>query len=98
MAAEQGRVTTRGITQAQASQGSILRLFRNAQRLFHVAVGLSFLGLAAGSGWFCYHEYQFYLLNPADYFLKYFIVAAISFTVLLVVCGLYSFVKARSVR
>lgn len=98
MAAEQGRITTRGMTQVQARQGSIVRMFRNARRLFHVAVGLSFLLLAAGSSWFCYHEYEFYQLNPTDYFLRYFIIASIAFTVLLVVCGLYSFVKARSVR
>ena len=63
--------------------------FRNAQRLFQVLVGLTFLVLAAAAVIVSVSE------RERDHTLS---VIVASFAVVLVVFGLYSFAKARSIR
>ena len=70
--------------------------FRNAQRVFHMLVGLVFLVLAIAGATVSFSEWQYYLQSPSDGMVRFVIYA--SFTVVLVIFCLYSFVKARSVR
>ena len=65
------------------------QLFRNAQRLFQMLVGLTFLVLAAAAVTVSVSE------RERDRTLS---VIVASFAVVLVVFGLYSFVKARNIR
>jgi divalent metal cation (Fe/Co/Zn/Cd) transporter len=73
-----------------------VRGFRQARRLFHLLVGLVFLFLAAGGGIVSWQEWLEYRQAPAQWPIRFGVVAA--FTVLLIIMGLYSFAKARSVR
>ena len=70
--------------------------FRNAQRLFHLMVGLAFLVLAIAGVTVSFSEWQYYVQSPSEGMVRFVLVAG--FTVLLVIFCLYSFVKARSVR
>jgi hypothetical protein len=72
------------------------QLFRNAQRLFHMLVGLAFLVLAAAGATVSVSEWNYYLKSPSVGLARFILVA--SFTVLLVIFCLYSFAKARSIR
>ncbi|MGD0129750.1 MAG: hypothetical protein ABSF46_30890 [Terriglobia bacterium] len=72
------------------------QLFRNAQRLFHLLVGLTFLVLAAAGATVSFAEWQNYLKTPAQGLIGFVLYA--SFTVFLVILCLYSFVKARNIR
>ena len=72
------------------------QLFRNAQRLFHLLVGLTFLVLAAAGATVTFSEWQNYLKNPSVGLVAFILYA--SFTVFLVILCLYSFVKARQIR
>jgi hypothetical protein len=74
----------------------LVRCFRNTQRAFHMLVGLAFLILAVAGAAVCLSEWTDYRQAPERGLLGFGLVAG--FTVLLIVCGLYSFVKARSVR
>ena len=77
--------------------GSLFRqLFRNAQRLFHLMVGLTFLILAVAGASVAFAEWQNYLKSPSVGLVSFVLYA--SFTVFLVILCLYSFVKARNVR
>jgi len=77
--------------------GSLFRqLFRNAQRLFHLMVGLTFLILAVAGATVAFAEWQNYLKSPSVGLVSFVLYA--SFTVFLVILCLYSFVKARNVR
>jgi amino acid permease len=67
----------------------ILQFFRNAQRLFQMLVGLGFLVLAAAGAFVSFSE------REKDHTVS---VLVASFTVVLIVFGLYSFAKARSIR
>lgn len=69
---------------------------RHAQQLFHFLIGLTFLFLALGGVSVSILEWRYYQQSPAGGVLRLTLVA--SFTVLLIVFGLYSFLKARSVR
>ena len=71
-------------------------LFRNAQRLFHLLVGLTFLILAAAGATVTFDEWQNHLKSPSAGLVSFVLYA--SFTVFLVILCLYSFVKARNVR
>jgi len=71
-------------------------LFRNAQRLFHLLVGLTFLVLAAAGATVSFAEWQNYLKAPAQGLVAFILYA--TFTVFLVILCLYSFVKARNIR
>jgi uncharacterized membrane protein len=72
------------------------RLFRNAQRLFQMLVGLAFLVLAVAGACVSFWEWQYYLKCPSVGLVRFVLVA--SFTVLLIIFCLYSFAKARSIR
>ena len=72
------------------------RCFRNAQRVFHMLVGLAFLALAVAGISVSFSEWQYYLRSPSAGFVRVILFA--SFTVLLIIFCLYSFVKARSIR
>jgi hypothetical protein len=74
----------------------ISRWFRQTQRLFHLLVGLLFLGLAAAGGTVTAAEWKFYREAPSTGPARFAMLAG--FTAFLIVLGLYSFLKARSVR
>jgi len=67
----------------------LTQFFRNAQRLFHTLVGLAFLVLAAAGATVSLSE------RERDHTMS---LVVASFTVVLIVFGLYSFAKARSIR
>jgi uncharacterized membrane protein HdeD (DUF308 family) len=67
----------------------ILRFFRNAQRLVQTLVGLAFLVLAAAGVAVSFSE------REKDHTVS---VVVAGFTVVLIIFGLYSFAKARSIR
>ena len=70
--------------------------FRHARRLFHMLVGLAFLAFAVAGVDVSVSEWQDYLKSPSEGFIRVILFA--SFTVLLIIFCLYSFLKARSVR
>jgi len=70
--------------------------YRQALRLFHVLVGVIFLGLAVAGATVSFREWEQYRESASLGLVRLYLFA--SFTVLLILCGLYSFVKARSVR
>jgi hypothetical protein len=72
------------------------RWYRQAQRLFHMVVGLVFLGFAAAGGVVTAAEWSFYRQAPEVGLTRLVLLA--SFTVFLIILGLYTFLKARSVR
>jgi hypothetical protein len=72
------------------------RWFLHAQRLFHLLVGLAFLLLAAAGAAVSLSEWRFYHRAPSVGLVRFGMVAG--FTVILIIFGLYSFAKARSVR
>jgi sulfite exporter TauE/SafE len=59
-------------------------------------VGLAFLVLAVAGASVSFSEWQFYLKSPSVGLVRVVLVA--SFTVLLIIFGLYSLAKARSIR
>jgi uncharacterized membrane protein len=69
---------------------------RHAQRLFHILVGLAFLLLAVAGASVSLAQWEYYRKTPSVGLFRFGMVA--SFTVLLVIFCLYSFVKARSIR
>lgn len=70
--------------------------FRQTQRLFHMLVGVAFLVLAIAGAGVCLSEWSDYRKAPEVGLFTVGLIGA--FTVLLVVFGLYSFLKARSIR
>ena len=74
----------------------ISQSLRNAQRLFHMLVGLAFLVLAVAGAAVSFSEWQYYLKSPSVGLVRFILFA--SFTVLLIIFCLYSFLKARSIR
>jgi hypothetical protein len=70
--------------------------FRTARRLFHLLVGLAFLVLAGAGGIVTWQEWLDYRRAAAGAAIRFGVMAA--FTVFLIILGLYSFAKARSVR
>lgn len=72
------------------------RWYRQARRLFHLMVGLAFLGLALAGGTVTASEWRFYRQAPSAGPARFATLAA--FTVLLIIFGLYSVLKARSVK
>ncbi|MFB3922557.1 MAG: hypothetical protein ACE145_12600 [Terriglobia bacterium] len=69
---------------------------KQAQRMFHVIVGLVFLMLTFAGATVSITEWQYYQRSPSQGLLRFGLLA--SFTVLLFIFCLYSFLKARSVR
>ena len=72
------------------------QLFRNAQRLFQMLVGLAFMMLAAAGATVSFAEWEHYVKSPSVGLVHFVLYA--SFTVLLIIFCLYSFVKARNIR
>ena len=74
----------------------VRQLFRNAQRLFQVLVGLAFMVLAAAGATVSFAEWQQYVKSPSGGLVHFVLYS--SFTVLLIIFSLYSFAKARNIR
>lgn len=73
------------------------RWSRHALRMFHFSIGVVFLLLAFGGAGVALREWNYYQRAPATVGpARFWILTA--FTALLVLMGLYSFLKARSVR
>jgi hypothetical protein len=70
--------------------------WRHARRLFHILVGIAFLLLAAAGATESFAEWQAYTQRPMNGMWRFDVVAG--FSVVLLIFGLYSFLKARSVR
>jgi hypothetical protein len=70
--------------------------YRQALRLFHMLVGLVFLGLAVAGAMVSFSEWEHYRESTGLGLVRFYLF--VGFTVLLILCGLYSLVKARSVR
>jgi hypothetical protein len=70
--------------------------FRQARRIFHILVGLVFFFLAFAGGVVSFSEWQYYRRAPSIGLARFGLLAG--FTVLLIIFGLYSLAKARSVR
>jgi hypothetical protein len=70
--------------------------WRLTKRLFHLLVGVAFLLLAAAGAQQSFTEWRAYTETPAHGMWRFEVVAG--FTVLLVIFGIYSFLKARSVH
>jgi hypothetical protein len=70
--------------------------WRQTRRLFHLLIGLAFLLFAAMGASLTFSEWQAYVQTPANGLWRFCTIAG--FTLLLLIFGLYSFVKARSVR
>jgi hypothetical protein len=70
--------------------------WRHTRRLFHVLVGLTFLLFAGIGASLTYSEWHAYAQNPSNGMWRLGTIAG--FSLLLVIFGLYSFLKARSVR
>lgn len=88
-----GEVVRRGLS----GLGKLIgRWFRQAQRTFHLLVGLIFLFLSMAGAAVSVEEWRFYRQAPEAGLLRFALLS--SFTVLLIVFCLYSFAKARSVR
>jgi hypothetical protein len=75
---------------------ALLWAIRSARRLFHLVVSLAFLVLSAAGASVAYGEWRIYQRAPAAGPVRFWVV--VGFTGLLVILGLYSFAKARSVR
>ncbi len=75
---------------------SAARTVRQARRLWHMLVGTVFLFLAMAGAAVTYAEWQFYQRMPETGWVRFALLAG--FTVMLLVLGLYTFAKARSVR
>ena len=67
-----------------------------ARRIFNLLLGLVFLILGCVSAAMTYQEWRLYERTPSEGPIKFWVVFA--FTFLLIILGLYSFAKARSVR
>jgi hypothetical protein len=69
---------------------------RQAHRIIEFAVGLAFFSLAIGCMSLCFTEWQRHQVNHATSLGLFYTFAG--FSLVLVFFGLYSFVKARSIR
>lgn len=70
--------------------------WRQARRIFHVLVGITFFFFAAAGATLSYSEWQAYSREPANGIWRFAMLS--SFTLLLLVFGVHSIAKARSVR
>ncbi|HEV3277406.1 MAG TPA: hypothetical protein VG860_11360 [Terriglobia bacterium] len=70
--------------------------WRQARRIFHLLIGLTFFFFAAAGATLSYSEWQEYSATPANGIWRFAMLS--SFTVLLVIFGVYSIAKVRSVR
>ena len=74
----------------------LTRLFLHAQRVFHLLVAVVFFFLTLAGVTVSLAEWRYYRQSPSVGLVRFGLLA--SFTVLLFIFCLYSFVKARSVR
>jgi hypothetical protein len=74
----------------------VARWYRRARQLFQLLIGLVFLVLAGAGGLVTWQEWLDYRRAAAGSTIRFGVMAA--FTVFLIILGLYSFAKARSVR
>src|SRR5439155_27130041 len=81
---------------AGAALTMLSRLFRHAQRTFHMVVGVAFLCLAVAGAAVSFAEWRYYRQAPSVGLTAFGLVAV--FTVLLIIFCLYPFAKARSVN
>jgi TRAP-type C4-dicarboxylate transport system permease small subunit len=72
------------------------RAVRQAHRIVEFVVGLAFFALAAGCLSLSLTQWHKYQANPSAGLSLFYMFA--SFSLVLVFCGLYSFLKARSIR
>jgi hypothetical protein len=80
-----------------AQLGNLLsRWLRHMERTFHLVVGFAFLFLAVAGALVSVAEWQTYRQAPSAGLFR--VGLFLSFTVLLTIFCLYSFLKARSVR
>jgi len=70
--------------------------WRQARRVFHFLIGVTFLILAAAGATLAYSEWQVHLREPANGLWRFAVLS--SFTVLLVIFGVHSIARARNVR
>jgi hypothetical protein len=70
--------------------------WRHTRRLFHMLVGMVFLLLAAAGATQSFAEWQAYTEKPMNGLWRFEVMTG--FSVALLIFGLYSFLKARSVR
>jgi hypothetical protein len=69
---------------------------RSAERLFQALVGLVFLFFTLAGASVAYSEWQSYQYSPSTGMVR--LSLLVGFTVLLFLCSLYSFLRARSVK
>ncbi len=70
--------------------------YLNAQRLFHMLVGVCFMALAVAGAMVSFNAWMGYRKRPQEGWAEAAIYAG--FTIFLAILCLYSFVKARNVR
>lgn len=70
--------------------------WRQARRIFHVLIGITFFFFAAAGATLSYSEWQAYAREPASGIWRFAMLS--SFTILLLIFGVYSIAKARNVR
>ena len=87
------RAQRQGVSEVRQILG---RWYLHAQRLFHLLVASVFLLLALAGASVSLAEWQHYRQSPSEGLLRFGLLAG--FTVFLVILGLYTFAKARSVR
>ncbi len=73
-----------------------VRWVLNARRLFQMLIGIAFLVLAVAGAAVSFSEWRFYRMAPSVGVARFSMIAG--FTVLLIIFGLYSFLKARSIK
>ena len=81
------------------SKSFLERVFRRAEQLFHILIGVVFLFLTMGMVTVSMKLWQEYQKAPGQGTMNLaMVVTSIAFTFLLFIFCLYTFVKARSVR
>jgi len=77
--------------------GSLVRYwFINAKRLFHMLIGVAFMGLTLAGATLTYAEWEGYRRSPGLGLIHFSMFGG--FTILLAILCLYSFMKARNVH
>lgn len=81
---------------ARGLSGRLGEGWRLARRLFHVLVGIAFIFFATAGGTLALAEWRAYAQAPANGVWRFATISG--FSILLLIFGLYSFLKARSIR
>jgi hypothetical protein len=80
----------------RALPGRFITLWRLARQIFHVLVGITFFVFAVAGAILSMREWRAYAQAPSAGVWRFATISG--FTLLLVIFGLYSLLKARSVR